>query len=387
MAPPPSTAATSTSGSTTTATGPTCCSSPGSGSDRGLAVPARRPRRPVPHDRLRQPRRRPDPAARRAVLGRHHGRRRRRRAARPRDRRGACRRLLRRQRYRPRTHPPASRAGQEPGAGRHLRPLGHLRAHGGEGWRWQAEAAPSERAFLEGFYTWIYTPRAHEDGMVRPIIDEALEFQYPTSMETMQRTIDVYLAHEDVDRLAEIQVPTLVLTGELDLICPPRHGRVVADGIPGAEFEVWPARPTSRSRRVRRPSTIGLTSSGSRSTPVSTSGPGPPVDDQRDERRAHHDHRPTRLVRCPDLLPAQPSAAAAGAAQRTVGRGCPPPPTGWSSATPPSGAPGRCWPASMRPAYRPGQRPGGCADHHPDPSGAPAGSNGAEPYAKPDRPV
>ena len=106
------------------------------------------------------------------------------------------------------------------------------------GFRWQAEAAPSERAFLEAFYTWIYTPRAHENGTVRQLIDEALEFPYPTSMETMQRTIDVYLAHQDVDRLAEIRVPTLVLTGELDLIRPPRHGRVVADGIPGARFEV-----------------------------------------------------------------------------------------------------------------------------------------------------
>jgi pimeloyl-ACP methyl ester carboxylesterase len=105
-------------------------------------------------------------------------------------------------------------------------------------WRWQAETAPSERAFLEAFYTWIYTPRAHEDGTVRQIIDEVLKFPYPTSMETMQQTMDVYLAHEDVDRLADIAVPTLVLTGELDLICPPRHGRVVADGIPGAAFEV-----------------------------------------------------------------------------------------------------------------------------------------------------
>jgi pimeloyl-ACP methyl ester carboxylesterase len=107
------------------------------------------------------------------------------------------------------------------------------------GFRWQAEVAPSERAFLESFYTWIYTPRAHESGMVRQIIDEALEFPFPTSMEAMQRTIDAYLAYEDVNRLAEIQVPTLVLTGELDLICPPRQGRVVAEGIPGAKFEVW----------------------------------------------------------------------------------------------------------------------------------------------------
>ena len=106
-------------------------------------------------------------------------------------------------------------------------------------WRWQAESAPSERAFLESFYTWVYTPRAHGDGTVRQILDEVLEFPHPTSMESIQRTIDVYLAHEDADRLSEIRVPTLVLNGELDLICPPRHGRVVAEGIPGARFEVW----------------------------------------------------------------------------------------------------------------------------------------------------
>jgi pimeloyl-ACP methyl ester carboxylesterase len=107
-----------------------------------------------------------------------------------------------------------------------------------ESFRWQAEVAPSERAFLESFYTWIYTPRAFADGTVAKIIDEGLGFAHPTSMEAMQRTIDAYLAYEDIDRLAEIHVPSLVLTGELDLICPPRHGRLVAEGIPGARFEV-----------------------------------------------------------------------------------------------------------------------------------------------------
>lgn len=104
--------------------------------------------------------------------------------------------------------------------------------------RWQAGAAPSERAFLESFFTWIYTPRAHEDGTVAKIIDEALGFPHPTSTEAMQRSLDAYLAFEDLDRLAAITVPTLVMTGELDLICPPRHGRQVAEGIPGARFEL-----------------------------------------------------------------------------------------------------------------------------------------------------
>src|SRR4029078_6050310 len=33
-------------------------------------------------------------------------------------------------------------------------------------WRWMAEAAPSERAFFEALFTWVYTPRAHADGSV-----------------------------------------------------------------------------------------------------------------------------------------------------------------------------------------------------------------------------
>jgi len=109
-----------------------------------------------------------------------------------------------------------------------------------DGLRWQAESAPSERAFLEAFYTWIYTPRAHEDGTVQQIIDEVLAFPHPLSADALQRTLDAFMAYDDVDRLPDITVPTLVLTGELDLICPPRHGRVVADGIPGAQFEVLP---------------------------------------------------------------------------------------------------------------------------------------------------
>lgn len=107
-----------------------------------------------------------------------------------------------------------------------------------ESFRWQAESAPSERAFLESFYTWIYTPRAFEDGLVAKIIDEALGFPHPTSVEAMQRSIDAYLAFDDLDRLGQISVPTLVVTGELDLICPPRLGRQVTEGIPGARFEL-----------------------------------------------------------------------------------------------------------------------------------------------------
>src|SRR3712207_2648825 len=109
-----------------------------------------------------------------------------------------------------------------------------------DSWRWLAEVAPSERAFFEAFFTWVYTPRAHADGTVAQIVEEALAFPHKQLLEAFQAQVDVCLAHDTEDRLPQIAAPTLVLTGELDIILPPRFGRSVAAGIPNARFEVMP---------------------------------------------------------------------------------------------------------------------------------------------------
>jgi pimeloyl-ACP methyl ester carboxylesterase len=107
-------------------------------------------------------------------------------------------------------------------------------------WRWLPEVSPSERAFYEGFFTWVYTPRAHADGSVDQIVEEALAFPHQQSVEAFHAQVDVCIAHDTADRLPQIAAPTLVLSGELDLILPPRFGRLVAAGIPNARFEVMP---------------------------------------------------------------------------------------------------------------------------------------------------
>ncbi|WP_351235841.1 alpha/beta hydrolase [Streptomyces sp. NPDC002133] len=93
---------------------------------------------------------------------------------------------------------------------------------------------------LEAFLLWIYTPRAHADGTVQRIIDEALAFPHPQSAEAFHRQLEPFMVHDTLDRLPGITAPTLVLAGELDRATPPRLGRVVADAIPGADFEVMP---------------------------------------------------------------------------------------------------------------------------------------------------
>jgi pimeloyl-ACP methyl ester carboxylesterase len=107
-------------------------------------------------------------------------------------------------------------------------------------WRWLADAAPSAPAFFEAFFTWVYTPRAHADGSVDRMVEEALAFPHQQAVEAFQAQVDACRGHDTADRLARIAAPTLVLAGELDIVVPPRLGRLVAEAIPGARFEVMP---------------------------------------------------------------------------------------------------------------------------------------------------
>ena len=104
--------------------------------------------------------------------------------------------------------------------------------------RWLIEVAPSERAFLEGFFLDIYTVRAHNDGTVAQFIDEVLAFPHKQTTKDFHRYIDAVLYHDTTQRLPLIAAPTLVLAGGRDSTARPSLGRAVADLIPGAQFEV-----------------------------------------------------------------------------------------------------------------------------------------------------
>jgi pimeloyl-ACP methyl ester carboxylesterase len=103
---------------------------------------------------------------------------------------------------------------------------------------WLSDVAPSERAMLEAFFLWIYTPRAHDDGVVDQIIDEALAFPHPQTPEGFRRQLAAWAVHDTLDRLHEITVPTLVIAGGIDVMTKPAYGRAVADRIAGSEFVV-----------------------------------------------------------------------------------------------------------------------------------------------------
>jgi pimeloyl-ACP methyl ester carboxylesterase len=100
------------------------------------------------------------------------------------------------------------------------------------------EIAPSERAFLEDFFLWIYTPRAHNDGTVDQFIEELLAFSHKQSPEHMHAFLDAFVEHDTSARLPDIAAPALVLAGGRDMTSRPELCRAVVDLIPGARFEV-----------------------------------------------------------------------------------------------------------------------------------------------------
>jgi pimeloyl-ACP methyl ester carboxylesterase len=100
------------------------------------------------------------------------------------------------------------------------------------------QTAPNERAFLEDFFLWIYTARAHNDGTVDEFIEEVLAFPHKQSPSDVEAFIAAIVDHDTTDRLPEIAAPTLVLAGGRDATARPELCRAVAELIPGARFEV-----------------------------------------------------------------------------------------------------------------------------------------------------
>ncbi len=99
-----------------------------------------------------------------------------------------------------------------------------------------AGIADDDRAFLMYFLASTYSKAVFEDGRVDAFCDAMLNNPHPQTTEAFQRTAHAILGHDTRDRLGAIAVPTLVLHGEEDIICPPRHSRQIASLIPGAQL-------------------------------------------------------------------------------------------------------------------------------------------------------
>lgn len=103
-----------------------------------------------------------------------------------------------------------------------------------------AGTADDARAWLYSFLGLVYSAAVHEDGRIDAFVDAALKNPHPQETEAFQRTARAILHHDTADRLHEITSPTLVVVGEDDVLCPPRHSRAIAVRLRGARLVELP---------------------------------------------------------------------------------------------------------------------------------------------------
>ena len=212
----------------------------GAGRHRGVvAVPARRPRRPLPADRLRQPGRGPHRHAWGFGVRGGDGRRRRPGPASAGGSLGPCGRVLGGQHRRPGAGPAPSRAGPQPGPAEHLAGDGPLLSLLARFCPLAGRGRPQRTRVPGGVLTWTSTPPGRTTTAPSPSSSRRCSPSRTSRRpRTCRRYLDAFLDHDTTDRLPQITAPTLVLAGGRDSTARPPLGRAVAELIPGARFEV-----------------------------------------------------------------------------------------------------------------------------------------------------
>jgi pimeloyl-ACP methyl ester carboxylesterase len=84
---------------------------------------------------------------------------------------------------------------------------------------------------------YIYNPATPVE---RIEADLAIRLETYPSPETYVAQLQGIAQWESFSRLGRIEVPTLVMHGELDRLVPPENGRLLAEKIPGAELVMFP---------------------------------------------------------------------------------------------------------------------------------------------------
>lgn len=108
-----------------------------------------------------------------------------------------------------------------------------------EGWRLMISRLTPEE-FLAAQAPWIVSPRFVAAPTPELVAFEAgmRERGWPRSVAAFERQVLACIAHDALAVLAILQTPTLVLTGEEDILTPPRYGRALAAMLGRAELSL-----------------------------------------------------------------------------------------------------------------------------------------------------
>ena len=121
-------------------------------------------------------------------------------------------------------------------------------------WNWVKANDPSGEVFGAQQFTWLFSSAFLRDQQaVQETITLLASNPNPIEPDAYDRQARAYLQFDALDRLGGITATTMVIVGEQDLLTPPWVAREVADGIPGARFELITGDGSSHVMPLERP--------------------------------------------------------------------------------------------------------------------------------------
>jgi len=107
---------------------------------------------------------------------------------------------------------------------------------------WQAIArVVSPLDLSRQLWLWVFTPSWYERaGVIEELERQTLEAPFPQSPEAFCDQAEACIAHDELDRLGQIEAPTLITVGDSDLLTPPYHSAAIKERMPNALLHVWP---------------------------------------------------------------------------------------------------------------------------------------------------
>lgn len=96
--------------------------------------------------------------------------------------------------------------------------------------------------FMELLQLWIFAPPYFESDLAELQAGQqaAADNATPQSQQGFEGQLDACIHHDSVSRLPQIQVPTLITIGSMDIFTPPPFSDLLHEGISGSELATFP---------------------------------------------------------------------------------------------------------------------------------------------------
>lgn len=121
-------------------------------------------------------------------------------------------------------------------------------------WNWIKGADKTGEVFACQQFTWLFSNAfLRNKEAVQQTMSVLTSNPHPVGPEAYNRQAQAYLRYDALDRLADLESPTLVIVGEQDLLTPPWVCRELADRIPGSRFEIITGAGSSHVVPIERP--------------------------------------------------------------------------------------------------------------------------------------